>query len=725
MKRHSFFLISVFFSLSIFASNLLYDITDGHFRARTLPTLHSMNDGEHYTVLVNNETIVKFSYRTGNAVDTMLHLPNVRNSPIRQITGYEFSPDEQFILVYTNEQFRYRRTFTADYYLFDRRRGQLRQLSENGRQEAPLFSPDSRNIAFARNNNLYLHKIDFNTEVVVTRDGERGRIINGIPDWVYEEDFSATRFFEWSPDSRLLAYLKFDESEVPEFSFQFFNRNPNRDGLTLYPELYSFKYPKAGERNSRVRVFIYEDFNRGTREIELDGNDDDFYIPRIRWTNSSDQLAIFRLNRNQNRLDMFLANPRSTVARLVLSEQSRYFIDYRLLDMIHFSADNQWFLYVSERDGFRHVYRYRMTGILDRQLTSGDWDVTAVYGFDERNNILYFQAATTSPLQRNVYALDSRGRKTRLTDNDGTNSAIFNSNFSLFINNFSSLETPNRITLHNARGTQIRVLEDNADLAQRFNSLNLPKKEFFTFTTSENIELNGWIIRPRNFNPNTKYPVLQVQYSGPDFQSVLDHWDIGWEYYLAENGYIVVAVDGRGTGARGTEFRNSTYMQLGILEAKDQIETAKFLARKGYVDENRIGIWGWSYGGTVTLLAMSTDEHIFSAGISVAPVTDWRLYNTVYTERFMRRPQENFRGYEKTSPLLQTHNLSGRLLIVHGTADDNVHAQNTMLYIQRLVEDGKQFEMQLYTDQCHSIRGEQVRRHLYRRKVYFLDRNLR
>jgi len=724
MRRYSFFLFSVVFSLSAFSNSLLYNITDGFFRARTLPTLHSMNDGEHYTMLLNNETIVKFNYRTGNVVDTILHLPNVRNVPIRQITGYEFSPNEQFILVYTNEQFRYRRTFSADYYLFDRRRGQLRQLSENGRQEAPLFSPDSRNIAFARNNNLYLHKIDFNTEVAVTRDGERGRIINGIPDWVYEEDFSLTRLFEWSPDSRFLAYVKFDESEVPEFSFQFFNRNPNRDGITLYPDLYTFKYPKAGERNSRVRVFIYEDFNRGTREIVLDGNDDDFYIPRIRWTNSSDQLAIFRLNRNQNRLDMFLANPQSTVARLVFSEQSRYFIDYRLLDMMHFSSDNQWFLYVSERDGFRHVYRYRMNGILDRQLTSGNWDVTAVYGFDERNNILYFQAATVSPLQRNVYALDARGRKTRLSSEDGTNSAIFNSNFSLFINNHSSLKTPNRITLHNARGAQIRVLEDNAELAQRFNALNLPKKEFFTFTTSENIELNGWIIRPKNFNPNTQYPVVMLQYSGPDFQSVLDRWEIGWEYYLAENGYIVVAVDGRGTGARGTEFRNSTYMQLGILETKDQIETARFLARKPYVDENRIGIWGWSYGGFITLLAMSTDEEIFRAGISVAPVTDWRLYNTVYTERFMRRPQENFRGYEKTSPLLQAHNLSGRLLIVHGTADDNVHVQNTMLYIQRLVEHGKQFEMQLYTDKCHSIRGQQTRRHLFRRKVDFLDRNL-
>jgi dipeptidyl-peptidase-4 len=421
---------------------------------------------------------------------------------------------------------------------------------------------------------------------------------------------------------------------------------------------------------------------------------------------------------------MFIANPASTVSRLILTEQAKYFIDYRLLDDIYFFSDNSGFLYVSERDGFRHVYRYRMTGILDRQLTSGSWDVTTVYGFDERNNILYFQSAETSPLQRNVYSLDARGRTTRLTPENGTNNAMFNSTFTYYINNFSNLETPNRITLHTSRGAQVRVLEDNALLAQRFNSLNLPKKEFFTFKTSENVELNGWIVKPKNFNPNTKYPVLMVQYSGPDTQEVRDRWRIDWEYYLAENGYIVAAVDGRGTGARGVEFRNSTYMQLGILETKDQIEAAKYLGRQSYVDESRIGIWGWSYGGTITLLSMSSGEQVFKTGISVAPVTDWRLYNTVYTERFMRRPQENFRGYEITSPLLQAQNLQGRLLIIHGTADDNVHAQNTMLYTDRLMEAGIQFEMQLYTDKCHSLLGQQTRRHLFTRKSEFLFRNL-
>jgi dipeptidyl-peptidase-4 len=327
-------------------------------------------------------------------------------------------------------------------------------------------------------------------------------------------------------------------------------------------------------------------------------------------------------------------------------------------------------------------------------------------------------------LQRNIYSVDARGRKTLLTDGKGTHNALFNSTFTYFINNASSLGNPNKITLHTNRGALVRTLEDNVALAQKFNALNLPKKEFFTFKTSENIELNGWIIKPKNFDPNRKYPVLMMQYSGPNSQQVLDHWNIGWEYYLAENDYIVACVDGRGTGARGAEFHKCTYLQLGILETQDQIETAKYLGKKAYIDENRIGIWGWSYGGTITLLTMSAGENIFKAGISIAPVTDWRLYNTVYTERFMRRPQENFRGYHSTSPLFQTQQLNGKLLIVHGTADDNVHVQNTMLYIEQLVEAGKQFEMQLYTDKCHSILGQQTRRHLFTRKSEFLFQNL-
>ena len=725
MKRNLLFFIFSIISSSAFSNNLLYGITDGKFRAKSLSALYSMNDGEHYTMLVNDEAIVKYNYKTGNAVDTIFNLQKIKDTEVDKISGYEFSPNEALIMVYNNVEYRYRRTFTADYYLYNIKRNELKVLSEYGKQEVPLFSPDSRYVAFARENNLYLRKLDFNTELPITKDGEYGKIINGTPDWVYEEEFAATRYFDWSPDSKMLAYVKFDETEVPEFSFQLFNRNPNEDGITLYPDYLKFKYPKAGERNSTAKVFVYEDFNKSTREIKIDeSNESDFYIPRIRWTKSSEQLAVFKLNRNQNKLDMYLANPKSTVAKLTMSEQDKYYIDYGLIDDIYFFDDNKSFLYVSERDGFRHIYKYRINGILDTQLTSGNWDVTAVYGYDEKNNMLYYQSAETSPLQRNIYSLDAKGKKTLLSDGKGTHNAKFNSTFTYFIDNASTLESPNKITLRNNKGAEIRILEDNTALAQGFKTLNLPKKEFFKFTTSENIELNGWMIKPKNFDASREYPVLMVQYSGPNSQQVLDRWNIGWEYYLAENDYIVACVDGRGTGARGAEFLKCTYQQLGILETKDQIEAAQFLGKQSYIDENRIGIWGWSYGGFMTLLSMSSDEKLFKAGIAVAPVTDWRLYNTAYTERFMRRPQENFKGYNETSPLLRADNLNGKLLIIHGTADDNVHVQNTMLYIEKLVEADKQFEMQIYTDKDHSILGKQTRRHLYTRMCEFLFKNL-
>ena len=723
MKRYCLFAALLCLAQTV-SPNLLYDITEGKFRPKTLPAFHSMNDGEHYTVLADSATIVRYAYRTGQATDTVLCLGRLADAPIRRMDGYVFSPNEELLLVYTNMEYRYRRTFTADYYLYDIRKGELRLLSEYGRLEAPAFSPDSRYVAFVRENNIYLRKLDFDTELAVTRDGRAGSIINGVPDWVYEEEFGATRYFEWSPDSKMIAFLKFDESDVPEFSFQLYNRHPDEDGLTLYPESLRFKYPKAGQANSKVRVFVYDDYNKNTREIKPGDTEGDYYIPRIRWTKSAEQLAIFKLNRNQNRLDMYLANPKSTVATLTLSEEDPYYIDYGLIDDLYFMDDNKSFLYVSERDGYRHVYRYRMNGLLDKQLTSGPWDVTAVYGYDEKTGTLYYQAAEASPMQRNVYALDAKGRTTRLTDGRGMHQATFNSTFTNFIDNGSTTATPNRMALRTNKGKELRVLEDNAALASTVQELDLPRKEFFQFTTSEGVTLNGWMVRPADFDTAARHPLLLVQYSGPDSQEVLDSWSIGWEYYLAQQGYVVACVDGRGTGARGAEFRKCTYRRLGTLEVRDQIEAARYLGMQPGIDPQRIGIWGWSYGGFMTLMCMSAPDSPFKAGIAVAPVTDWRLYDAAYTERFMRRPQENFTGYDAASPLLRADSLQGRLLIVHGTADDNVHVQNTMLYVSRLVEAGKQFEMQIYPDKNHSILGKQTRRHLYTRKCDFLFNNL-
>ncbi|MDP4238785.1 MAG: S9 family peptidase [Bacteroidota bacterium] len=729
MKRFKLIFVLTLCVNSLFAG-LLYDITDGKFKVKTIDIPRSMNDGEHYTLMVHNKAIVKYNYRTGATVDTLFSISRLKKSPIKQISGYEFSPSEGRILVYTNVKKRYRRTFTADYYVFDVKRNELQALSDNGPEEVPLFSPDSRYIAFARNNNLFMKKLDFNTEIPITTDGQVGSIINGTPDWVYEEEFTKTRYFEWSPDSKLLAFVRFDESQVSQYPYiqyinnQGINNLADNDNLTLYPSIVQFKYPKAGENNSKVSVCVYDDYYKSIKTMKLSADDQDFYIPRIRWTNSIDQLAIFKLNRNQNRLEMLIANPRSTLTKLLLRQDDKYYVDYEDIDFTRFSADNQTFIGVSEKDGYRHIYLYRMNGTIVKQLTKGNWDVTDVYGYDEKKQVVYYQSAEVSPLQRDVYSVDTKGRKTRLTNGKGTHNGFFNSALTCFVDNASSLEVPNNYTLRTNTGSAIRSIENNAALASTFNALNLPKKEFFQFTTTENIKLNGWMVKPANFDPTKKYPVLMVQYSGPNSQEVLDKWSVDWEYYLATQNYVVVSVDGRGTGARGSEFRKCTYEQLGILETKDQIETARYLGQQSFIDKDRIGIWGWSYGGTMTLMCMTTGEKVFKSGIAVAPVTDWRLYNTAYTERYMRRPQENFKGYDVSSALQRADKLQGNLLLVHGTADDNVHTQNTMLYIDKLVAADKQFEMQLYTDKNHSILGQQTRRHLYTRMSEFLFKNL-
>jgi len=724
MKRFKLLFVLTLCVNSLFAG-LLYDITDGKFKVKTVDIPRSMNDGEHYTLMVNDKAIVKYSYKTGSKVDTLFSVYRLKNSPIKKISGYEFSPNEARMLVYTNVKKRYRRTFTADYYVLDVKRHELQELSENGPQEVPLFSPDSRYVAFARNNNLFMKKLDFNTESALTKDGEVGKIINGTPDWVYEEEFVKTRYFEWSPDSKLLAFVRFDETKVPQYSYiQYKGTDADKDNLNLYPSIVQFKYPKAGENNSKVSVCVYDDYYKSIRTMKLSDAEEDFYIPGIKWTNAVDQLAVFKLNRNQNRLELLMANPRSTLTKLVLRQDDKNYVDYESLNFIHFAADNQTFIGVSEQDGYRHIYLYNINGTVLKQLTKGKWDITDVYGFDEKKQVVYYQSAEVSPLQRDVYAVDVKGKRTRLTDGKGTHDGSFNSTFTSFVDNASSLEVPNILTLRSNNGSTIRQIENNATLASTFKALNLPKKEFFSFTTSENIKLNGWILKPADFDANKKYPVLMVQYSGPDSQQALDKWTIDWEYYLATKNYVVACVDGRGTGARGSEFRKCTYEQLGILETKDQVEAAKYLGQQTYIDKDRIGIWGWSYGGTMTLLCMTTGEKVFKAGIAVAPVTDWRLYNTAYTERFMRRPQENFKGYDVSSALKRADKLQGNLLLVHGTADDNVHTQNTMLYIDKLVAADKQFEMQLYSDKNHSILGKQTRRHLYTRMTDFLLINL-
>lgn len=716
----------VTFSLFVVAlhvhANLLYDITDGKFRPVRPEMPRSMNDGEHYTLLKNGTTVLKYSYRTGQITDTLLHLPKIKNKPLQSVSGYILSPKETKILVYTNVERRYRRSFTADYYIYDIKYKEFDPLSASRPQEDPLFSPDDRYIAFAHQNNLYMKKVDFKTDIQITKDGVRGAIINGIADWVYEEEFGATRYFEWSPDSKLLAFVKFDESKVKEFSFQRFTATSEK--LQLYPGSDQFKYPKAGETNATTGVYIYDDFNKTTRLMKLLDPNPDSYIPRIQWTQDPEKLMVYQLNRQQNRLDMIQANPRTGICRLLLRREDKAYVDYQDIDATIFAKDGKTFYTLNDREGYRHIYQYRMDGTVARQITKGKWEVTSFYGVDESKGIVYYQSTESSPVNRDIFAIDSKGKKTALNDGKSYASARFSKNFNYYILTSSTLTQPDQIVVRNSRGVTLRELEMNKELAARFSQSGFNQKEFFQFTSSEGVVLNGWMLKPANFNASVKYPVLMVQYSGPGSQEVLNQWEIGWEYYLSTRGYLVVSVDGRGTGGRGSEFLKCTYQQMGVLETKDQVEAALYLGGQSYVDKSRIGIWGWSYGGSMVLWTMSTGQPVFKAGISVAPVTDWRLYNTAYTERFMRTPEENNSGYDHTSAIRQAEKLNGRLLIIHGTADDNVHVQNTYLYTEALVAAGKQFDMQIYTDKNHSITGTQTRRHLYTRKIEFLEKNL-
>jgi dipeptidyl-peptidase-4 len=678
--------------------------------------MRSLPDGEHYTMLSSDRRmILKYAYRTGRITDTLFNAATARETRLERIEGYLINNTGFRILVWTNREQIYRRSWEANVYDYDVRRNFLKPLSDTGKKiRIPTFSPDGRMCAYVIDNDIWLKKFDFDTESQVTKDGETGKILNGVTDWVYEEEFAVTNLMSWSADSKFLAFVKSDESQVPMFSFQYF------DG-TLYPGYHSFKYPKAGDTNSTVSVHVYSVETRDIRKMEIP-LDSDGYIPFIRFTDNIDQLAVMTLNRHQNRFSMYYANPKSTVARLALRDDNKYYINPNWIRGIFFTKDH--FVYVREQDGFAHAYLYTITGVQERQLTSGQWDVTALYGYNPQTRTVYYQSAEESPLRRSVYKVDARGTKTKLSPQEGVNSAAFSSNFQYFVNTFSNLSTPAFISIHDERGKQLSVLNDNSNLKNLLQTLRFSQKEFFTFTTPQGITLNGRMMKPLNFDPNRKYPVLMMQYSGPDSQEVLDRFGIDWDVYLASQGYIIVAVDGRGTGARGEEFRKSTYLKLGIYESDDQIAAAQYLGSLPYVDKDRIAIWGWSYGGYNVLMAMSRGNGIFKAGVAVAPVTDWRFYDTIYTERFMRTPNENESGYNATSPVKLANNLEGRLLLIHGTADDNVHFQNTAYYMQALEAAGKQFDTQIYPDKNHSISGTNTRLHLYNCIIEFLNKNL-
>ena len=692
------------------------------FNAPGIRELRSMKDGITFSKIENQGTQISvFSFLTGQRIKNILDLNTLDSITIKSFTDYSFSPDETKILLLTGREAIYRRSFVADYYVYDTVKRTLKPLSAKGKQQVATFSPDGTKVAFVRQNNLFYADLITGTEVQVTTDGKKNSIINGIPDWVYEEEFSFNKAFDWSPDGKTLAWIRFDESRVPEFSMTMFQgQAPSLDQNKLYPGVETFKYPKAGEENSKVTVQCYNLADSIVHTINI-GNDTDIYIPRIRFVPDSAKLAIFKVNRLQNKLDILLASTHTLESSLLFTETNKYYIDDNYYDDIRFLSDSTHFIIRSERDGYSHIYLYSMDGQLVNQVTKGNFDVTELNGCDVANRLIFYTSAEPSPYQREVYSIKWDGsEKKRLSMNIGTNVAKFSNGYKYYYITSSSVQSPPNTILFDASGKPTRVLSDSKALKSKLSDYSFNYREFFQFVTSEHISLNGWMLKPPSFDPTKKFPVFMTQYSGPDSQSALDSWDLGWEEYLAQLGYIVVCVDGRGTGGRGEAFRKATYMQLGKYETIDQIESARYLGTLPYVDSTRIGIWGWSFGGYISSSCMVKGNGVFKTGIAVAPVTNWRYYDNIYTERFMRRPQENPDGYDQNSPLNFAKDLKGNLLICHGMADDNVHVQNTMEFTERLVQANKQFEMQLYTNRNHGIYGGNTTYHLYTRMINYI-----
>jgi len=686
------------------------------FYPKTIHGFKSMKSGETYTVIDQNN-LDEYSYKSGKHIKTLIDagqlIPEGESKPIR-FSSYTFSADESKILLVTDKKSIYRHSFTAEYWVYDFASKKLQKLSDNGAQRIANFSPDGQMVAFMRDNNLFVKNLQTNTEVQITNDGAINKIINGAPDWVYEEEFSFTKAYEWSPNSKSIAYIRFDESKVKEFEFTVYG--------DLYPKQYKYKYPKAGEDNSIVSVHVYDLASAKTKTMDI-GTETDIYIPRIKWTTNPNVLSIQRMNRLQNKWEILLANANDGTSNVLYSETNKYYID--ITDNLIFLKKDKGFIFTSEMDGYNHIYYYDMQGKLIKQLTKGKYDVTEFFGLDQKKGLLYYQAGASSPLNREIFVVNINNlKREQLSKHVGTNSAQFSSNFKYYINTFSDANTPPIFTVNKANGSQLYVLENNINMVNKLKDYGYANKTFFTFKTDDDIELNAWMIKPLDFDSTKRYPVLMYLYGGPGSQTVTNAWgwfNLMWFEMLAQKGYIVVSVDNRGTGARGEEFKKATYLQLGKLETIDQINANKYLGTLPYVDKSRIGIFGWSYGGYMSTLCMTKGASYFKTGIAVAPVTNWRYYDNIYTERFMRTPQENGDSYDSNSPISHTAKLKGNYLLIHGTADDNVHVQNSMDLITSLLNNNKQFEMQFYPNSDHGIyTGRYTHFHVYRRMTDFL-----
>jgi dipeptidyl-peptidase-4 len=677
--------------------------------------LNSMN-GDYYSLLnfnkeTNATTIDTHSYKTLEKVKTLVNSNNLEG--LEEFSSYNFNNDETKLILGTNFEKIYRRSFKGTFYAYDIASEKVSLIGENIQE--PVFSPDNKKVAYGKDNNIFIKNLQTNRVTQITNDGKKNRIINGITDWVYEEEFGFVRAFEWSKDSKNLAFLRFNESQVPTFSMDMV-------GKQNYPEQQVFKYPKAGEINAVVTLHMFAVSSKKTNQIALGEYE---YIPRIKWSNDANILVVTTLNRHQNNLKLHKVNALKSNATLLFSETDKAYID--VTDNLTFLNDNS-FIWTSEKDGFNHIYHYNFSGKLINQITSGNWEVTNYYGFNKDKKTIYYQSVENGSTNRGVYSIDLNGKNKKLLSNkEGTNTASFSTNLNYFINTYSSSEIPPIYSLYTAEGEMLKVIKDNSQLKEELSEYKMSPKEFSTIEINGN-ELNMWMLKPADFDDNKKYPLFMFQYSGPGSQQVANRWNGSndyWHNMLAQKGMIVVCVDGRGTGFKGSDFKKSTYLNLVKYETEDQIAAAKKLAERSYIDAENIGIWGWSFGGNMSTNSLLKGNDIFTTAIAVAPVTSWRFYDTVYTERFLRTPQENPSGYDDNSPVNYADKLEGNYLLVHGTGDDNVHVQNSYRMINSLIEANKQFDMFIVPDRTHGIyKGKNTRLNLYTKMTNFVETHL-
>lgn len=709
----------------------LPDITSGKFAAKTVNGINPIEGTDTYArISQDGERVVCCSFKTGKELSVLFDVKNTMGCKIDGFDDYVLSPDGKRMLIQTKTERIYRRSFKADFYIYNIASRRLDRLSDGDKQQIPTWSPDGQQVAFVREGNIFLVKLLYdNAEIQVTKDGKFNEVINGLPDWVNEEEFGFNSALTFNADGTMICWIRYDESKVKTYSLEMYKgMKPAKEEYAAYPGSYSYKYPKAGEDNSTVSAWSYDikshKINRLQVPLDADG-----YMPRIKPTNDPMRIVVYTMNRHQDDLCLYAVNPRSTVAQLIIKEHVDKYVREEAMEGVKFVGDK--ILLPSDRSGYTKLYIYNMNGQLQRTIGDGNYDITSVYGYDPKTGDVYYQAAALGATDRQVYVTHKNGKTVRLTDHEGWNTAFFSGDFQYFVNTWSDYNTPYVFTTRTREGKLINTIEDNKAVKQLVSDYGFCKREPFSFTTSEGVVLNGWMVKPKDFDANKKYPVIMHQYSGPGSQQVTNSWSAGsmgqggaFDSYLAQEGFIVVSVDGRGTGGRGSEFEKCTYLNLGNLESKDQVETALYVGSLPYVDKDRIGIWGWSYGGFNTLMSMSEGRGVFRAGVAIAPPTNWKYYDSVYTERYMRTPKENPDGYA-TNPIERASKLHGALLICHGTADDNVHPQNTYEYSEALVQADKDFRELFYTNRNHSIFGGNTRNHLLRQVAQFFKTELK